>query len=164
MSTFGRELLPNLNTGRLVQVASDGNYVVPDGGITVDWNTVAPVAGAPVILTDEVTVPVGDGYLRYGQVLARITASGKYGPYDPAAADGRQTLTRSECVIVNVTTLQTPASGIGRTTSDHPNVLEGGRCWRDRLIASAAGPVSLAAGPTFGALEAAMPLLRYTEN
>lgn len=29
-----------------------------------------------------------------GTVLGRITASGKYGPYDPAASDGRQTAAR----------------------------------------------------------------------
>jgi hypothetical protein len=29
------------------------------------------------------------------------TASGKYGPYDSAATDGRQTLTRGECFILD---------------------------------------------------------------
>lgn len=37
-------------------------------------------------LTDEDTV----GYLKSGIPLGRITASGKYGPYDPDATDGRQ--------------------------------------------------------------------------
>lgn len=32
-----------------------------------------------------------DGYIPSGVVLGRITASGLYGPYDNAAADGRQT-------------------------------------------------------------------------
>lgn len=32
-----------------------------------------------------------DGTIKSGCVLGKITASGKYGPYDPAAADGRQT-------------------------------------------------------------------------
>jgi len=161
MPSYGRELLP-LNTGRIVQVTSDGNPEFKTGGLTVDWATVPPVTGAPVTLTDEVVVPVGDSFLRYGQVLSKITASGKYGPYDPAANDGRQTLNRSETFIVNVTTLQRPSSGIGATASDHPQVIEGGRVWRDRLIATA-GAASLAAGPTFGALEAALPRMRYTE-
>lgn len=162
MSTFGRTLLPGLNTGRIAQVTSDGNPEFKTGGLTVDWSTVAPVAGAPVTLTDEVVVPVGDSYLRYGQVLAKITATGKYGPFDPAAADGRQNLNRSETFIVNVTTLQTPASGIGSTTSDHPQVIEGGKVWRDRILATA-GAHSLAAGPTWAELEEALPRLRYTE-
>lgn len=33
-----------------------------------------------------------DGYIRSGTPLGRITATGLYGPYDNAAADGRETL------------------------------------------------------------------------
>lgn len=33
-----------------------------------------------------------DGYFKSGVPLGLITASGKYGPYDDAAVDGRQTL------------------------------------------------------------------------
>lgn len=33
-----------------------------------------------------------DGYFKSGIPLGRITAGGKYGPYDNAASDGRQTL------------------------------------------------------------------------
>lgn len=33
-----------------------------------------------------------DGFLKSGLPLGKITASGKYGPYDDAASDGRQTL------------------------------------------------------------------------
>ncbi|MCX4705655.1 head decoration protein [Streptomyces sp. NBC_01373] len=33
-----------------------------------------------------------DGYFKSGIPLGKITAGGKYGPYDNAAADGRQTL------------------------------------------------------------------------
>lgn len=32
------------------------------------------------------------GYIRSGTPLGKITASGKYGPYNDAATDGRQTL------------------------------------------------------------------------
>lgn len=32
------------------------------------------------------------GYFKSGIALAKITASGKYGPYDNAASDGRETL------------------------------------------------------------------------
>jgi hypothetical protein len=37
-----------------------------------------------------VHVTTGNGGIPSGTVLAKITASGKYGPYDPAAADGRE--------------------------------------------------------------------------
>lgn len=33
-----------------------------------------------------------DGYFKSGIALGKITATGKYGPYDNAAVDGRQTL------------------------------------------------------------------------
>lgn len=33
-----------------------------------------------------------DGYLKSGLPLGKVTASGKYGPYDGSAADGRDTL------------------------------------------------------------------------
>lgn len=33
-----------------------------------------------------------DGYLKSGEPLGKITASGKYGPYDNAAVDGREVL------------------------------------------------------------------------
>ncbi|MFE5159157.1 head decoration protein [Streptomyces sp. NPDC056697] len=32
-----------------------------------------------------------DGYIKSGIPLGKVTASGKYGPYDDAASDGRQT-------------------------------------------------------------------------
>lgn len=162
MSSYGRTLLNN--TGRIVQVTSDGRPEFKTGGLTVDWNTVAPVAGAPVTLPDDVTVPIGGSYLRYGQVLTMITATGKYGPYDPTAGDGRQLLVRGNVFIVNVTTTQNPISGVGSTTSDHPQVIEGGKMWRKRILAidAANGAHSLANGPLFTELEAALPRMRYT--
>ncbi|KQI68700.1 hypothetical protein AN189_07285 [Loktanella sp. 3ANDIMAR09] len=39
---------------------------------------------------DEVTIASGAGILRPGQVLGKITESGKYVPADPAATDGSQ--------------------------------------------------------------------------
>lgn len=47
------------------------------GGVTLDHTTVPEVDGKKV--------------LKAGQPLGRITATGKYGPYDPDATDGRQT-------------------------------------------------------------------------
>lgn len=34
-----------------------------------------------------------DGYIKSGCVVAKVTASGLYGPYDPDGTDGRQTAT-----------------------------------------------------------------------
>lgn len=160
MGGYGRILLNQ--TGRIIQVTSDGNPEFKTAGLTIDWTTFVPVAGAPVTLSDEVIVPIGDSFFRYGQVLTMITASGKYGPYDPAANDGRQLLVRGNVFIANVTTLQNPASGVGSTTSDYPQVLEGGRVWAARLLQSGVAAHSLAAGPTLAELLVAMPRLQLT--
>jgi len=53
------------------------------------------------VTIDASTVPAdgnGDKILRAGTVLGKITASGLYGPYDPGAADGRQT---AECILLH---------------------------------------------------------------
>jgi hypothetical protein len=42
-------------------------------------------------------------------------------------------------------------------------VLEGGLVWKARLLATT-GAASLAAGPTFANLEAALPRLRYAQS
>ena len=48
--------------------------------ISLDTSTFTPATHYP------------DGYFKSGIPLGKITAGGKYGPYDNAAADGRQTL------------------------------------------------------------------------
>src|SRR5689334_11293933 len=70
------------------------------GGVTLDLTTVATLA-ADATLADGSVVRAGLKYLRYGQVLARISASRMYGPYDPNATDGRQVLARGECFVLN---------------------------------------------------------------
>lgn len=48
------------------------------------------------VTLDKATFTAGthypNGYLRSGTPLGKITASGKYGPYNDGATDGRQTL------------------------------------------------------------------------
>lgn len=82
------------------------------------------------------------------------SGTGLYGPYDSAASDGRQTLARGNCFILNESVLELDMK------SDHPPALDGGRVFKSRILAVAAGP-SLADGPTFAALEAALPRLSY---
>lgn len=142
------------STGRSIQVTADGSPEFKHGGVTIDWSTVAAVAGADVTLKDGVVVKIGEKYLRYGQVIKKITASGKYGPYDPAAADGREVAPiRGEDYILNETMKE---DDIG---SDHPAALEGGRVFLGRIIQSGVGAASLAAGPTLANLLAGFPRL-----
>ncbi len=257
MSSYGRTVLSDV-TGRPVQVIAVPPADWKPGGITIDWSTVAAVASSPVTLPDDQVVAVGAKYLRYGQILTKITqrevqtitvtgtptggntvltiviagvtytvtlpynatatsaqalfdaalgtnkatigggalpgtpltvtfnvsenvaamtkvdaytggtspasaigtttqgttSRGSFGPYDPSATDGRQTLTRGECFILNETALE---AALG---SDHPGVFDGGRVWKDRLLVTT-GTHSLAAGPTVTELEAAFPRISY---
>lgn len=267
MAAFGRQTL--IAAGNQIQVTADGKPEWKTGGVTIDWNTVVAISGSdfqiPIELT---TVPVGQKYLRYGQVLTKITVPatdvvtiggtptggtftltitaggvttttnpafnaaasavqtavqalsnvgagkatvtgsaggpytfvfdnslgavtvggsitgltggaptfavavtapggdvGKFGPYDPAATDGRATLTRGECFILNETVLQNgiiPALGAGAT--DYPAALEGGSVYKDRLLQSGVAGHTLALGPTLAELLAAFPRLRLVEN
>jgi hypothetical protein len=162
MSTFGRQILTP--TGRSVQVFADLNDAdFKVGGVTIDWATVTAAASASTLI-DDTPIAVGDKYLRYGQILTKITASGKFGPYDPAASDGRQTLARGDCFILNETVKMAgyiPA--LNNKATDHPQVGDGGLVWKARILAIV-GTASLAAGPTFANFETAFPDVSYITN
>ncbi len=83
--------------------------------------------------------------------------SNKFGPYDPAQSDGRQTLARGDSFIINATHLE---SSVG---SDFvPGAIEGGQLFKQRVLMTQ-GTHSLAAGPTQTEVEAAFPRVRWTE-
>jgi hypothetical protein len=151
MPGFGRAVVDTV--GRSIQVSADGHPETKAAGLTVDWGTVAAQTGSDVTWLDGVTIRVGEKGLRYGQVLALITATGYYGPFDPAAGDGRQTLARDKAYIVNESMRQDDRA------SDHPPALYGGLCYQGRIIQAGTGTASLAAGPTLAALQAAFPRL-----
>jgi hypothetical protein len=90
---------------------------------------------------------------------------GMYGPYDPAAADGRQTLTRGECYVMDFTVLQyNVASTISPQNDIVGDAIEGGLIWIDRVIQSGTATHTLAAGPTKAEFLAAFPNFRIVEN
>jgi hypothetical protein len=131
--------------------SADGVPQYKVGGVTIDWDTV-PANGSLATLDDGSTIPADEKYLPYGTVLGRITASGKYGPWEDAAVDGRDTSARGEVYILNHTV---------RYTDPHkdnpPGVFEGGRVYRDRLkIVAAAAFTNTGA---WDAVETAMPLI-----
>lgn len=151
MSSFGFSTVDT--AGKSIQVGCDGKPEMKVAGITLDWSTVAAVAGADVTWLDGVVVHIGEKGLRYGQVVTKITASGKYGPYDPAAADGRQTLVVGEAFILNESVRELDVA------SDHPPAMMGGKVFLGRIIQSGVGAASLAAGPTLANLLATFPRL-----
>lgn len=161
---IGRNLLSQ-NTVQPTRVSADGSPEYKTGGITIDWTTVAAV-GSDTTLPDGGVVLSGQKYLRYGQVMTKITASGKFGPYDSAAADGRQLLARGDCVIIDETMTEFASgySGFSARQDQVGNVFDGGEVYIDRVLNSGVGAASLAAGPTLANLLAAFPRLKITRN
>lgn len=152
MSTFGRKVL-DATIGHPLQVAADGAPLWHPVGITIDWSEVAAVEDDPAELPGGTIVPVGEKYLRHGQVL--VKDGDVFVPYVD------QTLVRGEVVILNMTVLENGSvPGLTSPSSDHPGGLVGGLVWKERLIANA-DTGSLADGPTYEDLEAALPELRY---
>lgn len=91
-------------------------------------------------------------------------AKGKWGPYDPAATDGRQVLTPGECYILNETVLENGViAGLTSGNTDHPAVLDGGTVWKARILMTE-GTHSLAAGPTVTEVNEAFPRLNYVQS
>lgn len=128
MSTYGPNTIYQGGRGVMALKTIGGDYAPKVGGVTIDWATVVAVS-VDTTLADGRVVKAGDKYLRYGQVLTRITASGKFGPYDAAtpATDGRQTLTPGECFILNETVVMSDPG------SDHPAVFDAGTVYRERI-------------------------------
>lgn len=145
--------------GNSVQViASDfANVRWKVGGVTIDWDTVTAVAD-DVTLPNGTVIKKGEKYIPAGTVLAKITASGKYGPADTTETDGRQALARGACYLLNEDVAQNPILSLVATgSSDHPGVFDGGTVWNDRLHVGGTNE------PTLANLLAAMPLLEVIE-
>lgn len=159
---YGRKVLGKV--GRKIQVLVDSNFSEAKvGGITIDWALVAAVAGAPVEVQDGLTVQIGNKYLRYGQIMCEVTAvganKGYYGPYNPAAADGREVLTPGKCFFLNETVVKDALPGVPFNTveSDIIGVWDMGRVYIERILHSGVAAHSLAAGPTLEEFTAAFP-------
>jgi len=154
--SYGRQVLGT--AGRGFEISVDGKPEMKSGGVTIDWSTVTAVSGSAVTLLDGVTVEIGQKYLAAGQVITKITASGKYGPYDVSpVSDGRQTLAKGRCFIVARTVINDDPK------AEHAPALEGGKVWRD-MVKATTGTASLADGPTYATLDAVMPRLVYVDR
>lgn len=158
---FGLKTL-TASSGVPIQVTYDGHIEWKAGSIKIDWSTVAAVSGSDAVLaSDQITVPIGQKYLRYGQVMCEITSTNLYGPYDPAATGtGRDVLTRGKCGILNWTVLQNGVLNITAGNTEDWNVIEGGRVWLPRILQVGTGTASLAAGPQLAGLLAVLPRLQ----
>ena len=117
-----------------------------------------------------ITGPVGTltpitGSLTGGSATMALTTpianGGMWGPFDPTASDGRQSLVRGQCGVVNQTWIQNGVLGFITTqATSHPSLLVGGLLWKPRVIMTT-GAHSLAAGPTVTEVEAAFPRVNW---
>lgn len=87
-----------------------------------------------------------------------------YGPYSSAATDGRQTLARGHCFVLNESITELGPIGLATLASDHPGVFDGGRVWRARLKIGGDNPTSIGGlQPTVSAFETAFPRISYVD-
>jgi hypothetical protein len=125
-------------------------------------------AGGPYTVTTPLGISVASSNVTggaAGSVVATANANyGWYGPYDTAASDGRQTVTPGEVCVLNTTVLQNGPLGLfSQFATNHPGAIVGGLVWKDRVLATS-GTHSLAAGPTWTELLAALPRLALLEG
>lgn len=118
----------------------------------------------PAVTVNHFLTSGGSITVAVGTTTQGTSNAGKYGPYDPAATDGRQNLTRGNCWIINRTVKENGAiadlqSG---TASDHPQAFDGGTAWKPRILMTS-GAHSLADGPTVAEFEAAFPRIAYAQ-
>lgn len=92
------------------------------------------------------------------------SGNGKYGPYDPAATDGRQTLVRGRAFVLDETYVVNP-SGAGLPASNDiiGGVFDDGLVWFDRLLQSNLVTGTLALGPTLANFETVFPNITYVK-
>lgn len=153
--SYGRKLL-TASTGIPLSISADGRPRWKVGGITIDWTTVTALA-APLTTNEQITYATGTMLLRYGQLMVLITATGKYGPYDPAASDGRQTLILGKCGWIERTILQLGLIGFTTANTSNTGLVMGGDLFVARLIQSGVATHTLALGPTLAEALAACP-------
>ena len=74
-----------------ISVRTVGSWGAEDRSWTIGEHGFDASLNAPLDFTKFTGANFTDGYIKSGCVLGKITASGKYGAYEPAATDGRQT-------------------------------------------------------------------------
>ena len=159
MPDFGTRVI--FQGGRWIGVVASGSPRYKTGGITLDWTTVTAVSSDTTLTKDGRVVLNGQSYIEMGTVLCKITASGKYGPYASGASDGRQTLARGQCYILNRTIIKEQD-----LHSDHPSeVFDGivnGAAYVDRIASD--GTNGISTNPNRATLNTAFPELTWFEN
>jgi hypothetical protein len=140
--------LSNVGSGATVTGTAGTNYTIA-----------LPSSIGASAVTASGALLTGAGAQPAANVTTNDATPGGYGPYDPNATDGRQTPVIGKCGFMNETILQNGVLGITVFNTDNTNLVVGGRVWLARLLQVGSGSASLAGGPTFATLTAALPRL-----
>lgn len=74
-----------------ITVRTSAEYGGEDRSWTIGEHGFDASLNAPLDFATFTGANFADGYIKSGCVVGEITASGKYGPYEPGASDGRET-------------------------------------------------------------------------
>jgi hypothetical protein len=157
-----------------VQTAIAALSNVGTGNVTVTGSAGGPYTVVFASHLGTMTVALGTNALTggtspsatIGASLAAGSTVGYFGPYDPAATDGRQNLNRGDCYVMDETILQysTGSAQLSSANDQVGSAIEGGLVFIDRIIQSGTATHTLAAGPTLAELSAAFPDLKFVRN
>lgn len=163
-------------TGATLQTAIAALTNVGAGNVNVSGSAGGPYSiGFPATL-GTVTVTSSGASLTGGTSPAATTVAssttgtgGEFGPYDTTATDGRQTLTRGDCYILDETWLDTPVSAFPNQGTAHPAVFDGGYVDKVKLVLSTGQganslPSGYPAGPTLSNFLAAFPAINLVND
>jgi hypothetical protein len=146
-----------MNVAAMTFASSLTGGTAPAGAFTTTQDGIAVM-----VVNNGINIAPGNRYLRYGQTMCEETSgpnAGYFGPYDPTATDGRQTLTRGRCFVLNETVIQNDPNGgfYNPVESDIVGGFDRGRVYWDRILNSGTAGHSLALGPTAAEFLAAFP-------
>lgn len=162
--------IPEASAATVVQAAIrglGGNYAqaVVTGSAGGPFTITFPFASGDVaaLTTNAALLTGGAGTAVITTGTAGVS-SGTYGPYSSTATDGRQTLARGYCWILNESITELGPLGQNTFASQHPGVFDGGRVWRARLKIGSDNPTSIGGlQPTPAAFETAFPRVQFVD-
>jgi hypothetical protein len=125
----------------------------------------APFLGSVSIALGTNTL-TGGAFTIGASLTAATNNQGMFGPYDPAATDGRQNLNKGDLYVLDETVLQYGLAGsvLSAQNDQVGCAIEGGLIWIDRVLQSGTAAHTLALGPTLAEITTAFPNFRYVRN
>lgn len=141
----------------LTRIGPGGATVAKTGTMpmTLTMTFARSIGNVPTLTSNAALLTSGStATITHATTTSGEASGGKFGPYDPDATDGRQTLAKGSIFMLNRSIREEDAH------SSNIGVLSGGTMWRDRMLCTD-GTHTLAAGPTLTEINAVMPRIEY---